>query len=553
MNNYFCNVGRNINNKLPSVEGSFTNYMKNEIRHTFFLAPVLDIEVKRELIKLNPRKSSGPDNITPKLARECAEQLKKPLTLLYNKSILNAIYPSKLKLAKVIALYKKKSHSVPSNYRPISLLNCFNKIFEKLIHVQMTNFIEKHKILYINQFGFRKYHSTTLALIDTVDFIRKHINNKEYVLGIFLDVEKAFDSIDHSVLLKKLAHYGFRGHVNSFLSSYLAGRMQYTYINGCESQHLAINYGVPQGSILGPLLFILFVNDISESVPGSKCNLFADDTSVLIHHKDINVLKQEGETIARNIYKWFVLNRLSLSICKSNFVLFRGKKKNANIDFNEIKLDHDSIPRASFVKYIGIYIDETLSWNKHITEVCKSLVKYFTVFYNIRKGISKHLARTIYYTCIYSRIKYGIEIYGSNSGLKMQKIQTLQNKLLKILLKKDYMFSTNRLHRELRILKVQDIYRHSTLQFVYKCVNGKIITKFKKYFKKREDIHNHTTRNIHRLETPQINTEVGRSQTNYTGAVMWNNLESYLVASKTENSFKKNIFNNFLTKYTVID
>ena len=173
-----------------------------------------------------------------------------------------------------------------------------------------------------------------------------------------------------------------------------------------------------------------------------------------MHCRDIKILKQNGENAVKNIYNWFVRNKLSLSIGKSNFVLFRGKNKDSQADFTKIKIGDEYIPRMNYVKYIGLNLDELLNWKIHITEICKSLVKYFTVFYNIRKYISKKLMRTIYYTSIYSVIKYGIEIYGSAGITELKRIQTLQNKLLKVLLNKDYQYSTNLLHSELNILKV---------------------------------------------------------------------------------------------------
>ena len=239
----------------------------------------------------------------------------------------SAVYRSYFKLAKVIALYRKKSRSLSSNYRPISLLNCFDQTFERLTHDKMSAFIDKHKIIYLNQYGFRKGFSTTLALIDVIDTLKKALDHKDYAICIFLDLEKAFDTISHEILLKKLEHYGFRGHSNIFFKSYLSNRKQYCLVNGKQTDYQNISFGVPQGSVLGPLFFLIFINDISMAM--SKCNgkLFADDTSLLLHHKQINVLIHNAELALNDISHWFLLNKLSLSLDKYSFLFFHNVKE----------------------------------------------------------------------------------------------------------------------------------------------------------------------------------------------------------------------------------
>ena len=320
LNDYFCNIGKQISSEIKTKPGEFHKYLKNKINQTFFLAPVMEEEVYRELASQNPKKSPGPDKITPKLIKQCAMQLTKPLSIIFNKSIENATYPNPWKVARVLALYKKKSIYLPENYRPISLLNCFGKVFEKLIYKQMISFIEKHKIIYIYQYGFRKKHSTTLALIDIIDRIRFYADQNEYVLGIFLDITKAFDSVNHDILFHKLEHYGFRGHALGFLRSYLSDRKQYTSIQDTPSETLSISYGVPQGSILGPLLFLLYINDLQNSITNSDLRLFADDTAVFLHGDDPETVTADANNEMKNIVQWYNANKLKLSLNKSNFI-----------------------------------------------------------------------------------------------------------------------------------------------------------------------------------------------------------------------------------------
>ena len=193
--------------------------------------------------------------------------------------------------------------------------------------------------------------------------------------------------------------------------------------------------------------------------------LFVDDTAIFLHHKDIDVLMQDGKITMKEIMTWFETNKLSLSLSKSNFILFHGKQKNSQRQITNITIGHKAIPRTYSAKYIGLTLDENLSWDAHIDNVCNNLVKYFSIFYNIRDIITIHVARAIYFSCIHSRVKYGIETYGSASEYKMAKLQILQNKLLKLLTKKDRRYSTNKLHIDLNILKVKHIYEMSVLSF----------------------------------------------------------------------------------------
>ena len=549
MNSFFCHIGENINKSLPKVQGHFKNYLQNKIQETFFLAPVSPNDVLKELLKLDSKKTAGPDGLRPKLLKAVATEIAEPLTILYNKSIENGHFPNYLKLAKVIALFKKGNRFEPENYRPISLLNCFGKIFEKLLYKQFIQFIEKHNILYLYQFGFRHDFSTTLALIDTIDDIKFHLDKGEYVLGVFLDIRKAFDSINHAVMLEKLEHYGFRGHSLKFLQSYLTNRQQFTVVNGQNSVTLPTSCGVPQGSVLGPLLFLLYVNDIQYAVQDAKARLFADDTSLLIHDKNLQNLINNTELNMRKLQTWFVLNGLSLSLHKSNFIIFhKSRHKNAE-EIQKINIGEDFISRVKHTKYIGLTIDENLNWEHHINELCKSLSQYFGIFYNIRHYISPHIARSIYFACVYSKIKYGIEIYGSASTNRISKLQTLQNKLMKLLTKKEYRYDTNQLHSELNILKIKDIYKTGILSFVHNCVHGEPIEAFRNYFTSRDHIHTHNTRNSHHLITNRIKTEVGRSSTHYMGAILWNNLGMDLVQITDKHKFRKAVQYHFKLSY----
>ena len=244
----------------------------------------------KEINNLEQNKSPGQDEFTSKFLKISANMIVPTLCEIFNLSIKTGEYPDPLKIAKVIPIFKKGDPSLASNYRPISVLSCINKIFEKILFKRLYNFLEKYNILYEFQFGFRQGHSTEHALVEIVDKIKHAIDNNELTCGLFLDLSKAFDTVNHNILLQKLEHYGIRGTALNLFKSYLSNRKQYVQIDKCKSKTLPITCGVPQGSVLGPLFFILFINDLPNCCPEGKIRLFVDDTTLELSGKCLNEL-----------------------------------------------------------------------------------------------------------------------------------------------------------------------------------------------------------------------------------------------------------------------
>ena len=284
-NNYFASIADNIRKDIPFTTKHFSSFLKDPVPNTIFLSPTDDVEILHCISCLDLKKSSGPSSISGQILSIAKAELSGPLSKIINLCFTSGIFPSNLKNAKVIPIHKKDSKLELTNYRPISLLSNIDKIFEKLIYRRVYGFLEANKVLYTQQFGFRKKYSTSQTLLNISQKILDALDNRKYACGVFIDLQKAFDTVDHEILLQKLYHYGIRGTALSLFRSYLTGRQQFVSLNGSNSTSKLIRHGVPQGSVLGPLLFLLYINDLHCAIKYSLVHHFADDTN-LLHFSD---------------------------------------------------------------------------------------------------------------------------------------------------------------------------------------------------------------------------------------------------------------------------
>ena len=346
-NKYFTSIGTNLNAKLPQTAQDPTHLINNNSAN-FFSAPTCPAEIINIVNSAKSKKACGYDNIDPYVVQQVIPQIATQLAHIFNRSFTTGIVPNKLKIAKVIPIYKNENPELFANYRPISILPSISKILERLMYNRLYNFLAEHNIISKKQYGFREKYSTYMAIIDLVDKISNNIDIKKHSIGIFLDLSKAFDTIDHQILLRKLQRYGVRGIACDWFKSYLENRVQYVSYNTKDSDYMKIMCGVPQGSILGPLLFIFYINDIVKVSTVLNPVLFADDTSLFHAHTDFDILIEEINEELQKITTWFHTNKLSLNIKKSNFIIFLPKGKKCNIENVKININGNEIKRVNF-------------------------------------------------------------------------------------------------------------------------------------------------------------------------------------------------------------
>ena len=412
-NEYFVNIGSQLAASIQPSNLHFSNYLKQTYMNSFVLFPTNAMEVINIVSALQNKQSFGFDCIPVNIMKSSISYIAEPIAVIINSSLDTGVFPDILKVAKVCPIFKSGDKSDFQNYRPISVLPSFSKIFEKVVQNRLLSYLHNIDILCKNQFGFRKKHSAYMALIDMYDKISLAIDKNESSIGIFIDLSKAFDTLDHNILLKKLEHYGIRGKALDWFKSYLYNRKQcVASLNGVMSDFKSVIYGVPQGSILGPLLFILYINDIANCSVCLMFILFADDTNLFFSCKDLAHLFHNVNTELEKLSVWFRANKLSLNVKKTNYILFGLKHMPAGVTYN-VSIDGQAVERVEYTKFLGVFIDEKLNWKKHIEHIASKISKGIGAMGRVRNIVPNKALLMLYYALVYPYLTYCNIVWGS--------------------------------------------------------------------------------------------------------------------------------------------
>ena len=492
-NDFYVNVADGITKTIPLTPKSPLDYLSDRICSSLFLAPVTSIEVNDLINILNPSKSVGPNSIPIKLLKIIGCSVSPVLALLVNQSFQSGIFPDKLKIAKVISIFKKGNPELPSNYRPITLLPIFSKIFEKVMYKRLHRFLEIHKVLYSLQFGFQENHSIDHALVSLTEAVRSTLDNKRLGCGIFIDLQKAFDTVNHRILLSKLEHYGIRGCALEWFRSYLSDRKQYVSVNGSNSNLLSITCGVPQGSVLGPLLFLIYINDLPNVSKKLTFYLFADDTNIYYESKDLlNLIKIVNKEL-RLVKKWLDANKLSLNIDKTNYIIFHSSSVNVP-SRSDIKIGKKHIKRVKFVKFLGLLLDEHLSWKYHLSELSKKLARTCGMFFKIRNLLPLDVLFCLYNALFLPFLQYGLIVWGQTYASYIDPIFKLQKKAVRAISFQPRMSPSLPIFNDFKLLKLSEIFELRLLTFVFDSINKTSPSCFHDFFLLSSSVHQYSTR-----------------------------------------------------------
>jgi hypothetical protein len=524
LNDHFVGIGKQLADNLSLSNLDYKDFMlvKQTPDIHFNFVEVLEIDIISIIRSLNTRKATGYDNIPVRLLKENLLSLTPVITYLINMAISCSTFPDCLKIARVTPLYKKGSKFDLGNYRPISVLSVLSKILEKIMANQIRVYIEDFNLLVNNQHGFRKNRNTSSAISRLVKQLYRNFDDRIVTHGVFLDFSKAFDTVNHSIIIEKLKFYGFSKPACSFLQCYLSNRFQYVQNNGVSSSIKKVSIGVPQGSILGPLLFLIYINDLIDCIPLLESILFADDTSVF--STDINVLQSE----LSKIEDWCLANKLILNAKKTLAMHFRDSRKNFVNSANQILLNSAPILVTDHIQFLGIVFDENISFKKHIEKVCNKLVYVTLMMRHVRKYFDTKTMTDLYYTFFYPHLIYGLEFWGHAGSLELDRILLLQKRVLRIILKLKPNESVINKFITLKIMPIKMLFEFRYLLHFVKSFSCSEI-------KKLCIDHNHNTRlkSSNAIRVSQFKTNKGQRSMLFAGAKLFN---KYLYDLESMNS-----------------
>ena len=496
-NSFFSDIGRRQADSIPSFpDNHFAKYLHSPASTEFIFQFVNECDVLKVLSTFKSKSSAGDDNLSLKLLKLLKHKLASPLTALINQSLHQGIFPEALKLAKIIPLFKKGDVSCFNNYRPISLLLSISKVYEKIVHNQLLSYFTVNKLFFDHQYGFRPLHSTESACLELVDRIFSLLDEDKIPFAIFMDLSKAFDTLNHDILLHKLSYYGVKHNSLSWFESYLTNRKQYVSFNNHKSNTSHTSLGVPQGSILGPLLFLIYVNDAATVSPLFKCILYADDTTLISTFCSASPAQLLNNEL-NNVFLWLCSNKLSLNVAKTKYMVFHSPNMPPP-NFPDLHINNSILERVHQFNFLGINLSSALSWKTHQSHICKKLSRAVGILKRLQNMVPSTVLLNIYNSLFLSHISHSVLVWGHKSD----RIFKLQKKAIRIVFKCKYNAHTSGIFKKYKLLKFEDVYKNAAAKFFYKYSNNLLPTYFDNMFDNIPLTHNYNTRQL--IPRPQM-------------------------------------------------
>ena len=543
-NEYFSNIGPDLASKIDYSNSNFETYVKIAQSEFAAFQPVTVSHVSHLLHGLSNNKATGIDKISSKIIKLAAPVISDSLTLIFNQAITLSSFPDEWKVARVMPLYKNGQRSIPGNYRPISVLPAISKIMERILYDQLYNYLTKFELLSDSQFGFRKFHSTASALLDCTNDWYVNLDRKMFNLVVLIDLKKAFDTVDHQILLNKLELYGIKGQALTLLKSYLTNRNQKCQIKNSFSSERLIKCGVPQGSILGPLFFLLYINDLPHCLNKTKPRLFADDTNLTASANSMTDLETAVNSDLENLRKWLIANKLSLNVAKTEFMLIGSKPmiKNISDSCPNVYIENIQIKQVHECKTLGVTIDQHLSWKSNTENICKKVTAGISAIRRIKPFVDQDTLILIYNTIVRPYFDYCCEVWDVFGETQSKRLQKLQNRAARIILNisndVDYTIALRTLGWE----PLQTERKKTKARMMYKLLNKMGPKSLTNLFSFKSEKTNYHLRDVSSgLYLPKPRTNSMKNSFMYDGANIWNSIPKEIRESKSLSSFRNKI------------
>jgi hypothetical protein len=499
---------------------------------------ITESEIEDVIRVLALNKACGPDLISHKMLKGVSETIPKPLCILFNRSLAEECFPELWKIAHVTPLFKKGEKNNPSNYRPVSLLSCCGKLFERIIFKHMYNFFNDNKLVYKYQSGFLPNHSTTFQLIDIYHHICQSFDNRQYSCMVFCDISKAFDRVWHKGLLFKLQQNGIKGKLLNWISDYLCNRKQKVTLRSSISLPRTISAGVPQGSVLGPLLFLIYVNDITDSLL-SLTRLFADDSSLYCSASSLNdiegILNHDLQIISDWAKTWLV----DFNPKKTEAILF-SLRQSENIP--NLTFENTYINFVESHKHLGVTLSANGKWTNHVDLILESASKTLNIMKKMKFVLTRKALNQIYFSYIRPILEYSCILWDGCTNQCVEKLEKLQNEAARVVTGLTKSVSLNNLYMECGWDHLADRRKFQKLCFMYKCYHEMVPSYISDIIPPiRGDTNRYPLRNNDNINLPFFRTLISQQSCIPSSIQAWNNLDNNVRNSPTLTSFRSSV------------
>ena len=549
MNEYFCSIGNKLSEKIPNKANPLLSgeYPFETPPLNFSFSAIMTDKLSSTLNKMKTSHCSGHDGIASFYLKIAMPVVGGSLCDLFNKSLFAGKFPEDWKIARIAPIFKSGAKDDRSNYRPISVLPFMSRLFEKLIFNQFYEYLDANKSLYEHQSGFRLLHSVATALLASTNDWYLNIDKGKYTGLIFIDLKKAFDTVDHKILLKKLKMYGVTGLEHDWFTSYLDNRKQFCRVDGTSSGVRGINCGVPQGSCLGPLLFLIYINDLPFSLQKCHVSMYADDTAIFLSSKSIDDLQNDLNLDLLNLQDWLHANKLSLNVVKTQSLII-GSGPSIRMIENQpdappsFSIGDQDIEMITNTRYLGVQIDSKLNWGKHIDTIKTKANRALGLIKYSKKYLPSDILNKMYRGIVEPHLSYCCSVWGCCSESKLDVLQKIQNRAARIVTSSPYDASAAPIIQNLGWPTISDLIRKETATLTYKSLNSLAPDYLSKLFAKCSDDRERFLRSSETdLKIPLLKMINGQKAFSYRGPKLWNSLERATKLAPSLKTFKEQL------------